>query len=147
MGNRSNFNEILNDIMLDENLNITQLAKMAGIAKSTLSLILKGTTLPSMKSLIKLAKTFKCSIDYLLGRVEDKTPYPKAKAVSNFYERFTSLMKENKLKYSKLKKLIDLPSTEYFWRNGSQPKIPHLVSISDYFCVSTDYLLGLTDKK
>ncbi|MCL2343500.1 MAG: helix-turn-helix domain-containing protein [Firmicutes bacterium] len=65
-----------------------------------------------------------------------------------FTERFVSLLQERKVSSYKLTKDTGLPNgTISKWRNGIQyPSIESLVRLADYFNVSTDYLLGRTDK-
>ncbi|MGX7071398.1 helix-turn-helix transcriptional regulator [Helcococcus kunzii] len=60
---------------LRRQLNLTQadLARILGISRSSVNAWEQGLTNPSIKYLIKLAKTFKTSTDYLLGLEETST--------------------------------------------------------------------------
>lgn len=60
---------------LRKELNLTQsnLARILGISRSSVNAWEQGVTKPSIKYLIKLAKTFKTSTDYLLGLEETST--------------------------------------------------------------------------
>ena len=57
------------------------------------------------------------------------------------------LRNEKKLTQKDLGKIIGVSQkTISSWERGSKlPDIPTLVRIAQYFCVSTDYLIGLVD--
>lgn len=65
-----------------------------------------------------------------------------------FWERFVYLCEKNNVKPNTVAKTLDLSnSTCSDWKkNGNFPKGDILIKLSDYFNVSTDYLLGLTDE-
>lgn len=52
------------------NMTIKEIQEKAGIAKTAMYYWRNGEREPSMDSIIKLAKCFKCSIDFVLGRVD-----------------------------------------------------------------------------
>lgn len=49
-----------------------QLAEKLGVAESTIRRWEEGSTKPSPHSLIVMSDLFGCSIDYLLGRTDDR---------------------------------------------------------------------------
>lgn len=61
------FIDILKDIMIEQNLNQTQLAKMIGLQQSQVSEWLKGKSKPGYDSLKILAQSLGVSADRLLG--------------------------------------------------------------------------------
>lgn len=66
----------LKELRLQKGLRQIDIAKDFNIAKSTYCCYEKGINEPDIKTLIKLADYFDCSIDYLLGREnEDGTIY------------------------------------------------------------------------
>ena len=66
-----------------------------------------------------------------------------------FGNRLKELRIEKKLSQQKLAKAIGVTQKAIdFWEKGiNEPKISYLASLSKYFCVSCDYLLGLEDQK
>lgn len=65
-----------------------------------------------------------------------------------FYERITELCKEKNIKVTPLVIQLGIsPGAISRWKNGSTPKGEILNKFADYFNVSTDYLLGKTEKR
>lgn len=74
----------LKELRLQKGLRQIDIAKEFNIAKSTYCCYEKGINEPDIKTLIKLADYFYCSIDYLLGREsEDGTIYIRGYDLSN----------------------------------------------------------------
>lgn len=70
------------------------------------------------------------------------------KCVKNkFATRLSELLKENKISKRELAKRIGVSSTSVSdWSTGKiQPTAESIYLVSEYFHVSADYLLGLTD--
>ncbi|MCM1324965.1 MAG: helix-turn-helix domain-containing protein [Acetobacter sp.] len=147
MNNLSNFSEVLDDLMKEKDINISNLAKESGLSKGIISVALRGVSEPAVKTIVRLAKYFNCSVEYILGRTLERTIVNAFDSNMKFYDRFDKLLKENKMTYYRLKKTIDLPHSNYDWKRGALPNLSNLIAIADYFCVSTDYLLGLSDKR
>lgn len=61
------FIEILQEIMIDRNLNQTQLAKLVGVKQSQVSEWLKGKSKPSYDMIKQICLALSISADYLLG--------------------------------------------------------------------------------
>jgi transcriptional regulator with XRE-family HTH domain len=65
-----------------------------------------------------------------------------------FWERFYSLCIENNTKPNPVARELGIASgTLTQWKNGTVPSSKIVETISDYFNVSVDYLLGKTDIK
>lgn len=65
-----------------------------------------------------------------------------------FWERFTLLCAEKGTKPNPVAKELGFASsTVTAWKNGSTISSDKLKAIADYFNVSTDYLLGKTEKR
>lgn len=65
-----------------------------------------------------------------------------------FYEIVNNLCKERKTTITRMAQDIGLSNAApTSWRKGSVPKLSTLDKISQYFNVSTDYLLGKENKK
>lgn len=61
------FIEILQEIMIDRNLNQTQLAKLVGVKQSQVCEWLKGKSKPSYDMIKQICLALSISADYLLG--------------------------------------------------------------------------------
>ncbi len=65
-----------------------------------------------------------------------------------FWQRLYELCKENNTSPTQMvNKLGIAQGMVTKWKNGTEPNAKALLKISEYFNVSTDYLLGKTDKK
>ena len=64
-----------------------------------------------------------------------------------FAERLRELRTEHKLSMKQLAKAINTTDAAISnWENNiNEPKITYLRVIATYFCVTTDYMLGLED--
>lgn len=65
-----------------------------------------------------------------------------------FYERITELCKETGDKLTTLLQKLGMSAGNIArWKNGTVPYGETLTKLADYFNVSTDYLLGKTEKR
>ena len=64
-----------------------------------------------------------------------------------FISRLSALRKAKKITQQQMAEIIHISRTGYSsWEQGlSQPSLVHLVKLCQYFNVSSDYLLGMTD--
>ena len=67
----------LRDLREDSDRNQTELAAMLGMSQTGYSKYETGENEIPVSILIKLADIYQTSTDYLLGRTDVKTPYPK----------------------------------------------------------------------
>ena len=68
----------LRDIREDRDLNQKELADVLGVHQTTYSSYEIGKLSLTVVVLIKLAKYYKVSVDYLLGLTDVTQPYPKS---------------------------------------------------------------------
>ena len=66
------FGEIVRKQRRAMNLNQEELGKRLGLSKQTVSNWENNNVLPSVETLVKLARLFHCSTDYLLGLTENR---------------------------------------------------------------------------
>jgi transcriptional regulator with XRE-family HTH domain len=59
------------ELRMEKGVTQMQIVKATGLANSTIANYELGKRTPSMYGLIKLAEYFDCSIDYLVGLVDD----------------------------------------------------------------------------
>jgi len=68
-----NLGERVKALRMSQHLSQTELSKRIGVTNALISAIEKGERSPSLETLIKLARQFKVSTDYLLG-IKSKEP-------------------------------------------------------------------------
>lgn len=139
----SKISERLKDLMDEEELNIPALAERTGIDASVFSRILACERMPSYKTFIKLADTFKCPADYLVGRIDNWTEQT-FKLCPPFNEQLDFLLKKFGISKYKLEKETGLKEeTVNRWHKGKyEPTIENIVVLAKYFDCSVDYVLG-----
>lgn len=69
----------IKDLREDTDLNQTQLAKMLGMSQTGYSKYETGENDIPTSILMELADYYGTSVDYLLGRTDEKNPYPHSK--------------------------------------------------------------------
>lgn len=106
------FPERLKKLRKEKNLYQKELAEILGVSRPTISQYEAGTRRPDNETLEKLADYFKVSIDYLLGRTDERSPVDKIKsAISDdpeLVEFFEQLKKREDLQLM-FKQTRDLP--------------------------------------
>lgn len=67
----------IRDLRREQNLSGEKLAKLIGtdVSRHTVSAWENGKNYPNIKTCFRLCEIFNCSMDYLLGRTDDRTPY------------------------------------------------------------------------
>lgn len=133
------------------NLTMKQLGEIINVSESTISMYETGKREPDQKTLIKIANYFNVSIDFLLG-IEDVKQTNSGSSNKDtsikFWDRFYSLcIKHNTRPNPVAQELGYSNAICNKWKNGSLPAITILIKISNYFNVSLDYLIGITDEK
>lgn len=68
----------LRDLREDRDLSQRPLAELLCVAQNTYSQYETGTIPITAEALDKLADFFGTSVDYLMGRTDEKKPYPKS---------------------------------------------------------------------
>lgn len=88
----------LKELRLERGLSQQQLAKQIETTQSNIGRWENGTNEPTASQLIKLANYFDCSIDFLVGRVDDfgisdndRALQPKQKSVTAFLTLYARL--------------------------------------------------------
>lgn len=66
----------------------------------------------------------------------------------SFYSRLTQLCERENIKLTPLLQKLELSTgVTGNWKRGTMPNVDTLIKLSNYFKVSTDYLLDLSDKE
>ena len=69
----------IRDLRIDNGYKQKDIAALLGVSQNTYSQYEIGILNYPLDAIIKLADFYNVSIDYLLGRTDEKTPYPKKK--------------------------------------------------------------------
>lgn len=134
----------LQELMIQQDINATDLAKRLGVEVSTVTRYLKGERLPSFAYFIKLLDTFECSADFLMGLIDYPPMNAKFRKVPAFSERFRALLNECKMSQYALHKKTGLSYDNFNkWLKGvNSPFLDNLIKLSQAFDCSIDYLIG-----
>lgn len=140
-----NFKDILKDLVMETNLSLRQLEKESGISAMQYSRYLRGS-IPTIPIILRMAKYFQCSLDYMFGLDNNK----KSKIyktydydMSNFVERYQTLLRENNTSNYKFAKNLEFnESIIRHWKNGSTPRLDVIYHIAKELGGSIDELIG-----
>lgn len=136
------FKNSLNEIMVNRDISIVQLGREIGADPSTLHRWFDKVNDVKLKTLIKLANYFECSLEYLCGKTHDYDKY-EAHVGSLFSERIKDIMIEYKLTpYSFLKQIGITPSKYYYWLSGGEPMLTSLETMAQSLDITLDKLVG-----
>jgi len=145
MDNLSKFSEVLDLLMFERELNITQLAEKVGIDATTIGRYLNAVYTPSVKNLVKIADFFQCTTDFLLGREpENHTTvfYP----CPPFPEQLKILKEHFKCTWWHFYKTTQVSKSRFYeWKNGKHtPTLDCIIMLADGFGCTVDFIIGRT---
>lgn len=139
------FRENLKDLIDETNLSLRQLEKASGVSAMQYSRYLRDS-IPTIDVVLRIAKYFNCSIDYLFG-LDDKRNIKQYKTydydISKFIPRYLELLKQNNISHYKFSQ--NQPFNESIirhWQSGRIPRLDIIYIIANYFDSSIDYLIG-----
>lgn len=139
------FRDNLKELIDETGLTFRQLAKVSGVSAMQYSRYLKNS-IPTIEVVLRIAKYFECSIDYLFGLDNIKNNYHYQSYnydISQFLPRYFKLLKSNNISHYKFSK--GQPFNESIlrhWQAGRVPRIDIIYIIANYFGSSMDYLVG-----
>ena len=137
----NDFQERLQDLLIENSLSRLQLAKHIGVTSETINGYFNRNLYPEIKIADKMAKFFNCSLDYLFGLSEDVKNGDKNNLT--FIETLDKLMKDNNLSIAKTMKNLNMSEYNYYrWKKGTKPLTSVLIMLAKYFNVSVDYLVA-----
>lgn len=156
------FGQRIVELRKRQGLTQTELAKTIGISRSALSLYEIEKRQPDWETINKMASLFDVSVDYLLGRTDDKHRNSPSDDKDFFFffffddkdlqEVFVSALKTaletQNMTVSELceKTEIDVDTCNQYLTGEHAPTLEHLVELSKALDVSIDYLLGQVPK-
>lgn len=138
----NDFQDRLQDLLIENELSRLQLSKRIGISFETLNGYFNKDFYPELSVAIKISNYFKCSLDYLMGLSDNFENHDKNDL--SFIETIKKLMKENHLSIEKFMKALNMSEANYYrWQKGNnKPSMNSLIAIAKFFDVSIDYLVG-----
>lgn len=142
MNNFVKFNETLSELMSDEKMDNKGLAKAINVNVTAVCRWRREATKIYLSNIISICDYFHCSLEYLFDRTDTKLDYiPHMRPP--FYERIRAIMIEKGItRYQMTTESKFKESYFHRWKNGSEPQIPTLIELADYFGITLDYLVG-----
>lgn len=135
------FGNRLEELRKEKELTQTELGNILSVSEADIYFFEKDMRPPTYKLLNKIANYFNVTPEYLIGhKAIDKTI---------FSNRLRELRKSRLLNQPELSGAINISisNISYYEHGKSFPSVETLYIIADYFEVSTDYLIGRTDRK
>ncbi len=136
------FKNSLNEIMIERGISIVQLGKGIDADPSTLHRWFDRVNDVKLKTLLKLADYFECSIEYLCGKTHE---YKKCipHSCCKFGIRIKELLAEYKLiPYKFFSQIGIAPSKYYYWLSGGEPMLTSLEAMAKFLYITLDKLVG-----
>ena len=142
------FQHRLIELISDQECSNSDFAKLVGVSKDVISRAVLYGIIPSVRSLIKIADFLNISLEFLLAETDNPYFY-KAEQPTTFHIRLEQLKDENNTKYSKIAHQMPFARNLFqeWLRRKTLPSLENLLSLSEYFNVSIDYLLGRTNDR
>ncbi len=141
----------LKNLRIKNKLSQAKLSDKLGIYESTYCSYEKLTYVPTTFKLYTIASFYKCSIDFLLGRIDDSMMGEDENITNNTNKevliKFKLLRKQYKLKQSDVANAIGVKCATYHqWETLTNSiSLNNCNKLANYYNVSMDYLLGLSN--
>jgi len=136
-------NEIIMDLMLERDIDTRQLASALNLDTATIYKWLRDAGKMYLYNAVAICDYFECSLEYITNRTDTKLNFVIRKEYPNFYFQVRKIMKQlgiSRYKMTTASKFKDSYFTS--WKKGTEPQIPTLIELADYFKVTIDYLVG-----
>lgn len=142
MDNLSKFSERLSDLIFEKQITNQELANAIKVNVTAIQRWKREATKLYLSNAIAICDFFQCSLEFLTGRSETKIDFVP-RSCPPFYERLRLIMeKQNKTRYRMTKESKFKENYFQRWKNGSEPQIPTLIELANYFDCTLDYLVG-----
>lgn len=96
------FKDRIKELRIEKNLSISNLAEIANVSKVSAWQWENGMCFPKEKTLEKIADYFNVSLDYLMGRTEERNSHDSAEDQTSISARYKRLTETQKLIVSNL---------------------------------------------
>lgn len=136
------FRNSLKYIMCEREVGIVQMAKEMAIAPASLRKLINISNDVKLKTLLKLADYFGCTLEFLCGRT-----YEEKEASRRICPEFGVRIKEITREYdvtphALLSNSGITPSEYYYWIDGGTPMLISLDRMAHYLDITLDHLVG-----
>jgi len=140
------FAERLKDLRRKSRVKQTDIAEHLGLLPRAIRFYESNEREPSQENLIKLANYFNVSLDYLVGRSDN--PEVAGYTRTKFAERLETLRIKKDISQRTIAEYIEIHERTYqmYENDKREPSQEDLIKLANYFNVSSDYLLGISDK-
>lgn len=142
----------INELLAINNVKQKELAAHLSVSDNIVSYFVKGARVPNTEQIIKIAKFFNVPTDYLLDTDWNKKTNSNFRGRDGiFAKRLRELIKTKGIKHGDLanKDVLNVSrqAVGQYCNGTALPPADKIVILAQYFDVSADYLLGLTDAK
>ena len=127
------FRNSLNEILTLRDIDSVKLGKELGIDPSVVRRWRNKGIDVRLKTLIRLADYFECSIEYLCGKSHNNSKFVSIKDYPNFGERLLAIMKKNNVRPYQLFDNSKIVPSEYYYWLGGEPSLSSLNILADFF--------------
>lgn len=132
----------LKELMSDNGLNATSFAKAVNVNVFVVRKWLNRVKDFKLKSLVKVADFFGCSLEYLCGKSDVFLSY-RPQPMPPFNEWIKNVLRIcGKSSYRLLSDTSISPSQYNSWLHGTMPLLTSLEVVVEYLNVTLDYLVG-----
>ena len=140
----SKVSEQLAELMAEDELNQTALAKALNTSQSKISAYLADKSLPNYSIFVALVEYFNCSAGFLLGLTDFPERDKNYKPTQPFHTRLPEVLKEKGYsQYAFIKKSGLSWSVLHGWLTGKTlPSLDNILKICNTVECSVDFLLG-----
>jgi len=139
------FAERLKMLRIEKSITQKAIAEYLGIQETSYQHYEYGKRTPNQETTIKLADYFNVSLDYLVGRSDVHMIANLTR--TKFAERLESLRIKKATTQREIAEYLDIHERTYqmYEHDKREPSHETTIKIANYFNVSTDYLLGISD--
>lgn len=155
------FNDRLKRLREEKKMTQSQVAKQCGMVIRAYQRLENEEAKPNFDSLLSFASYYNISVDWLMGRTDDRALHqPCVICVPQccgsqeernmvFNNRLKKLRQEKKVTQGQAAELCGMGLRAYqrLENDGAKPHFSHLMSLSNYYNVSVDWLMGRTDDR
>lgn len=138
----SDFGERLTELMQEKNLTNAQLGTALCVNESSVSRWKQGKRNVSLYYALRLAEHFNCSLDFLVGRSDNKIDFVPQQ-YPPFYERLREVMELQRVSWYRIvKDGVVSDNNLSTWKRGASPYLQSVIDIADYFGYTIDFFIG-----
>ncbi len=122
---------------------VEDFCKSIGVGRTDFYRWWSDTTMPSLSNALKLADTFFCSLDYLVGRTDSNNAFYFEEPPA-FSARIKALMEQFKTNPHRVSVQAGIArASVYEWmQDRAEITLDSLIKLSDLFGCSIDYIVG-----